>query len=293
MFSDRILRKILLFVLGFILSLFLFACLDRQERTAIEKLTIGVVSYERATDIIQQYRDFQNYLSRETATFVELEPTFNERLALEQINRQAWSIVFAPPGLAAIALERDGYLPLFAMTNDNIRQSVIVVREDSDLRTLGDLSQKTLALGQRGSAAGYYLPLYDLFGLTLQEIRFAPTPRTVLKWLEDGEIDAGAMSKSYFNLHRPDFTTNFRILHESRSIPQGLVLISGDLDRDLSTQIKTAMQAIPENLAEKTGYLPDAPVPDYEQFIILVNKVRPLETQVNQKPAVLTNSDEE
>jgi phosphonate transport system substrate-binding protein len=38
---------------------------------------------------------------------------------------------------------------------------------------------------------------------------------------------------------------------------------------------------------EDAGYIPNANVPDYAQFVKLVEKVRPLEAQVKKKPAVL------
>lgn len=289
MFSRRILTKISLFIFG----LFLCACLQAPPSGVVKKIIIGVVSYEKATDIIEEYQEFRDYLSKETKTFVELEPTFNERQAIEQIERQTWSIVFAPPGIAAIAIVRDGYLPVLPLAEGNTRSSAIVVRADSDLQELRDLSQKKVALGQRGSATGYYLPLYDLFGLTLKEIRFAPTPRTVLQWLEEGSIDAGALSTQQLELYREDFNTEFRILHETRSVPSGLVLVSADLDPELRSRIKEVMRNAPAELTQKAGYVTNTEVPDYLQFIILVNKVRPLESKLNQQPVVLTNTDPE
>ena len=72
------------------------------------------------------------------------------------------------------------------------QRSLIVVRNDSSIQKVSDLANKTIALGEPGSASGYYLPLYDLYGLTLAQIRSAPTPKTVLEWLGDGSISKSA-----------------------------------------------------------------------------------------------------
>ncbi len=282
MLHKHVFSKILLFVLG----LLLFAC-PAPPKEPLEKLIIGVVSYEGASDLVNRYYNFQDYLAVETKTVIELEPSFNERKAIDRIERRVWSIVFAPPGLAAIAIDRQGYIPIFALAGRNLDRSWIVVREDSNLEKLEDLSEKTLALGQRGSATGYYLPLYDLHGLTLSSVRFAPTPKTVLNWVEEQNVDAGAISREQFNKYRGEFLTRFRVLHQTRLVPSGVVLINPDLAPKLQNKIKEAMKQAPTYLTKDAGYLPHAPVPNYQNFITLVNKVRPVEKKVDKQPAVL------
>ena len=44
-----------------------------------------------------------------------------------------------------------------------------------------DLNGQAVALGQPGSATGYYFPLLNLYGLTLSKIRLAPTPKQALQ----------------------------------------------------------------------------------------------------------------
>ncbi len=281
--KKRLIAKISLFIIG----LLLFGCLSQKTQPS-EKLIIGVVSYERGIDFVDKYYDFKDYLGSQTKTFVELEPTFNERQAIDRIERRVWSIIFAPPGLAAIAIDRQGYVPIFPLAGKNLHRSVILVREDSNLFDLEDLSETIFALGQRGSATGYYLPLYDLYGLTLAEARFAPTPRTILRWLEEETIDAGAISIEKFNFHQDEFTTPFRIIHQTRAVPSGSVLINPDLDPKLQEKIKTVMKQAPNSLTQEIGYLPHSRVPDYQQLIIFVNKVRPLENKLDELPAVLT-----
>ena len=281
--DKRIISGVLLFILGILL----FGCLAQPIETR-EKLIIGVVSYEQGTYLVEKYQDFQDYLAAETKTVVELEPAFNERQVIARIERREWSIIFADPGLAAIAIEGQGYIPIFPLAGNNSQNSLIVVKDDSNLQDLVDLSQKTIALGQPGSATGYYLPLYDLFGLTLAEVRFAPTPRTILQWLEKDVIDAGAISGDKLNLYRSEFTTQFRILHQTRLIPSGSVLINPDLDPQLQEKIKTVMKQAPTFLTKDIGYLPHAPVPDYQHLISLVDQVKFLESKLNDRPVILT-----
>ena len=151
--SVNYVHKILLVIF---FSLFTSSCTPRSSIDP-EKLTIGVVSYGEQTVSIEKYQDLQEYLARKTHSIVEFEPAFNELQALEQIQRKNWSIVFAPPGIAAIAMARELYTPMFPLEKiSNLERAVIVTKADNDINNLGDLAYRTIALGKQGSAAGYY-----------------------------------------------------------------------------------------------------------------------------------------
>ncbi|MDJ0687640.1 MAG: PhnD/SsuA/transferrin family substrate-binding protein [Xenococcaceae cyanobacterium MO_188.B32] len=282
--------KILLFIF---LGVFTYAC-NNQSQLNLEKLTIGVVSYGEGSVSISNYERLQQYLARKTRSIVELEPTYNELRALEQIQRKNWSIVFAPPGLAALAIDRELYNPIFPLEKvSTLERSVIIARADSDITNLGDLSNQTIALGKRGSAAGYYLPLYDLYGLTLAKVIFASTPKQVLNLISEGKVASGALAEYEYERYQQDFPdTKFKILHKSRWIPAGVVLLSPNIEYNQQEQIKTIMIEAPADIIADAGYVPSFEVPDYQEFIKLVNKIKPLEEQVRQTPATLVIQQE-
>ncbi|TFI51711.1 phosphate/phosphite/phosphonate ABC transporter substrate-binding protein [Mastigocladus laminosus UU774] len=282
--------RFLLFQLVALIGIFGFGC-DSQPKTnnIPDSLTIGVISYGEGKTSLDKYDRFKDYIASQTKSIVDLEPAYNELQAIDQIRNKKWELVFAPPGLAAIAIGKELYIPLFSMEGVSNRQrSLLIVRDDQPINKISDLSNKTVALGEIGSAAGYYVPLYDLYGLTLAQIRFAPTPKTVLEWIENGTVDAGAMSEQDFEIYRRSFiTTKFRTLHTSRWIPSGVMLLSPTVDRNLQQQIQKAMNDAPADIAGDAGYIPAAKIPNYQEFIKLVEKVQPIEPKVKQTPAVL------
>ncbi len=282
--------RFLLFQIVALIGIFGFGC-DSQPKTneSPDRLTVGVISYGEGKISLDKYERFKNYIASQTKSIVDLEPAYNELQAIDQIHNKKWELVFAPPGLAAIAIGKELYIPLFSMEGVSSRQrSLLIVRDDKPINKISDLSNKTIALGEIGSAAGYYVPLYDLYGLTLAQIRFAPTPKTVLEWIDNGTVDAGAMSEQDFELHRRSFsTTKFRTLHTSRWIPSGVMLLSPTVDRNLQQQIQKAMNDAPADIAADAGYIPAAKIPSYQEFIKLVEKVQPIESRVKQTPAVL------
>ncbi len=254
----------------------LAACGTRSIQSQGEELIVGTVSYSEGQQTINQYDRFIQYLGGKTKSLVRLEPTFNENKALERIRSRAWSLVFAPPGLAAIAISQEQYRPLFPLEGISNLRSVFVVPQDSPIGDLKELAGQTVALGQPGSATGFYFPIYNLYGLTLAEILLAPTPKTVLEWLVKGRAVVGALSQKEFNLHKSQFSqTAFRVLYtDPHNVPLGVVLISPSIERNRQEYIREVMSEASSVLAQETGYIPTGGVPDYRYMIAVVERVR-------------------
>lgn len=274
-------RRLLLFNLVYLIT----ACQTAEKRT-LGKFTVGAVTYED-NQSTQRYSSFTNYLATALKTIVELEPTFNEIRAIEKIKRKDWALVFAPPGLAAIAISEAQYLPLFTLDGIKNTRSVILVQQESPFKKITDLANKVVALGQPGSATGYYLPLYNLYGLILDQVRISPTPKTTLKWLAQGDIAAGALSLAEFERYRLDFPkTKFRIL-SMNSVPLGSLLVAPTIERNQQEQIRKALKLASPQIVNAAGYIPNAKLPNYQELIKVINKVRPLEKNLKNKPVSL------
>lgn len=262
--------------------LFLVTACATAETPNLRELSIGLVSYDEGYRSIERYSALTDYLGAKLKTIIELEPVYNEVKALEQIKRKIWSIVFAPPGLAAIAISQEQYLPLFSLEGLEKVRSVIVVLQESPIQQLPDLAGKAIALGEPGSATGYYLPLYNLYGITLDKVRFAPTPKTVLEWIENKEVAAGALSLAELQRYSSEFgKTKFRILYtDGHYVPPGAILLGPTVERNQQEQIRTALQSAPPAIVEAAGYLPNAKVPDYKFMIEVVEKARAIAERI-------------
>ncbi|AUS99586.1 phosphonate ABC transporter substrate-binding protein [Nostoc sp. CENA543] len=253
------------------------------------RLTIGVIDYDGDAEVINRYAKFKRYLAEKTKASIQLEPTFNENKAIERLQAQAWSLVFAPPGLAAVAIARSQYVPIFPLLGVNNLRSVFVVPKDSPINDLKQLQGKTVALGQLGSATGYYFPLYNLYGLTLAEILFAPTPKTLLEWVTEGKVAAGAISLAEYSLYSPPSTQRgLKILYtDPHYVPPGAVLISPGVGSDRQALIRKVMGEFPGVSAQEVGYVPNGQIPDYQYMIDVVERVQLIATELQNKPVHL------
>ncbi|PMB25092.1 phosphate/phosphite/phosphonate ABC transporter substrate-binding protein [Fischerella thermalis] len=271
----------------FLLSLIVSAC--KTKSTYGGELTVGVINYSDGEEIINQYAQFNSYLGEKMKAYIQLEPAFNENQAIARLKEGSWSIAFTPPGLTALAISRYQYTPLFPLVGETNLRSIIVVGKDSPLSDLKMLEGQTLVLGQPGSATGYYLPLYNLYGLTLAEILFAPTPKTVLEWVAQGKASAGAVSVAELDLHASEFNSSqFRILFKDpHSIPPGVVLVGPSVERKNQEYIRRVLNEFPSSLAQDVGYVPNGTVPDYGYMIEVVERVKAIAFQLQNKPVRL------
>ncbi|MBD2212334.1 PhnD/SsuA/transferrin family substrate-binding protein [Calothrix sp. FACHB-156] len=282
--SSKLYRRIFLLQMLF---LAVKGCQSKQQPSG--SLTVGSISYGGGEEIINQYAKFNRYLAEKTKSHVKLEPAFNENKAIERLESRAWSLVFAPPGLAAIAIARYQYLPIFPLVGVSNLRSIFVVRKDSPITELKQLQGQTVALGQPGSATGYYFPLFNLYGLILAEVLSAPTPKTVMEWVAIGKATAGAVSIAEFNLYKAQLPqTQFRILHtDPHYVPPGVVLIGPNVERNRQEYIRKAMSEFPSVLAQEVGYVPNGKIPDYQYMISVVERVKLITPQLQTKPVRL------
>ncbi|MCL6754937.1 PhnD/SsuA/transferrin family substrate-binding protein [Nostoc sp. CCCryo 231-06] len=274
-------RRLFLFNL---LGLTFAACQSPREFEGT--LTIGVINYGGGEQIIKQYAKFNNYLGEKTNALIQLEPAFNENKAVERLEARAWSLVFAPPGIAAIAIARHQYVPMFPLLGISNLRSIFVVRKDNPISDLKQLQGLTIALGQLGSATGYYFPLYNLFGTTLAQILFAPTPKAALELVAEGKAIACAVSEAELSLYGSQLgSTQFRILFKDpHYVPLGVVLIGPNVERNRQEFIRKVMIDTPSGLAEEVGYVPNAQVPDYKYMISVVDRVSSITSKLQNKP---------
>jgi phosphonate transport system substrate-binding protein len=260
----------------FLTLLLLSACSTKSISSSGTSLTIGIVNDDRSAKSLATYDRFKAYLKDKLQSLIEIDPVPNVDQALERIQSKSWSLVFAPPGLAAIAISQHQYIPLFPLSGVQNLRSAIVVREDSPIQTLQSLSEKVLALGQPGSVTDYYLPLFNLYGLTLAELLFTGTPKEVLEAIAQGKAAAGAVSVADFDAYRDQVkSAKFRILFiDPHPIPSGALLLSPDLGRDRADQLRQTLREVDSVMAGEVGLITNSAVPDYQYLVAVVERVR-------------------
>ncbi len=143
--------------------------------------------------------------------------------------------------------------------------SVIFVKADSGIESLGQLQGKVLAFESPFSSSGYFLPKMALLnkGFSLKQAYkrsasvasdeigyfFSRDEENTLLWVERGIVSAGVMGSQQLaellSLGRHDI----KVLYQTPSVPRHVVVYRQDLDSELVERVRQVMMAMSETEA--------------------------------------------
>lgn len=216
----------------------------------------------------KDYLPLEEYLRKELGNQVKVVIDGDENLsykdAKNQIIRKQWDIVFTRSPMLSIVAKDNGYSfagRMFAKSPTPYYQSVLFVRSDSKIRSLADLkSTTTIALGEFNSPHSFYMPVYDLYGLSLR-VDMGHKGSEIIEMVRTGKADIGAGVFSYLKSN-----PNYREIHVSRDIPGSGVYLSPQLSESDRATIKQVLLDAPAEVQEKANYGKGEEA-DYANFI--------------------------
>lgn len=133
-------------------------------------------------------------------------------------------------------------------------------RRDSSITALSDLLGQTIAFEDSGSTSSYFLPRAELeaAGLPLIELPrltdsppadavgyiFAGSENNVVAWVYRGRVGAGAFSNVDWRQEQDvplSVKRELKIFHRTAPVPRSLVVVRGNLPRQLRRQLKRVL----------------------------------------------------
>ena len=159
-------------------------------------------------------------------------------------------------------------------------QTAIIVKQDSPIKTLNDISIKTkLAIGDSSSASLYYMPIYDLYGRGFTKVYQKSEPSysvNAINALNDNKVDAAVVlyGNGFPPIKQPEKTTEkppetpsiglreisqkinegvYRVITLSRPIPSGSVYISPN-KKDDQAYLEQLLREVNPDIMKKAGY---------------------------------------
>lgn len=133
-------------------------------------------------------------------------------------------------------------------------RTAVLVRKESDIRSLKDLRGRTFAFEDRGSTSGFFLPYLEIMdaGLTMVPMgqrnltpgvvrySFAESEINVVASVIRGRTDAGAISET--DLDDPEvmterFKPQLRVMHLTDWVPRSVILMRSSMDPKLKSRL--------------------------------------------------------
>ena len=248
--------------------------IDTSTLFADGSLTVGVLTtpYNPETDYAALEEHLETKLGENVDVQIDSVALSGDDAFTQVRNRiveKQWDVAFTTsPMMSVAAINNDYQFAARMFPQASKFESVLFVRQDSPIQGISDLTPDIkLALGDFNSASGFYIPVYDLYGKTLQvDLGNADTQSTIEK-VKSGQIDVG--SGAYQIVENDD---QLRAISRSRSIPLSGVYLSPDLSNVERDVISQALVNAPDEVKNSAKY-GEGEEPDYQYFIGITNRV--------------------
>lgn len=228
----------------FVLALLTPAAAVGQE--AEREILLGSVAMDIPAIMHKRLLPLTEYLAEAVGRKVTLRLSPNMRGAIEEISRGSVDIAYLTPVAYLRAREAGAQLVVKTVTqNKDSFNLMIVVREDSPIRTVEDLRGKRFAFGdraailQRAVVVGAGIPL-EAFG----EHLFIGHYDNIVRGVMNGDFDAGILKDTMAYDWQGK---GIRILYTSPDLPPYNFSASRAVDADLVARLRDAFLALDPN----------------------------------------------
>ena len=223
-----------------------------EEKSDVIKL--GVLPLDSPAVMFRKFTPLAEYLSRKLEKKVELKVAVDFESALKDVGQNATQLCAMGPATYVEAHKKFGVKVLVkALRNGKpYHHSVIITRDDSSIKSVGDLKGKTFAFADLQSSTGHIIPRAMLkeAGVELEDLQYYQylghhdeVARAVLK----GDFDAGGvMEATAYKLK----SEGLRLLQISDDIPEFNICFSPSLGSGDLAVIRAALVSLNDSTDE-------------------------------------------
>jgi phosphonate transport system substrate-binding protein len=219
----------------------------------------GVLPLDSPAVMFKKFTPLADYLTRKLGKTVELKVSVDFESALKDIGQNVTQLCAMGPATYVEGQKKYGVRVLVkALRNGKpFHHSVIITRDDSTVRSMGDLKGKTFAFADIQSSTGHIIPRAMLkeAGIELEDLRYYQyvghhdeVARGVLK----GDFDAGGVMEATAYKFKNE---GLRLLQISDDIPEFNICYNVSIDVKDLTAIKAALVSLSDADAEGSSTL--------------------------------------
>lgn len=206
----------------------------------------GVVPRDNPRIAYEKYQPLIDYLSEATPYRFELVLKKSYEDTVNALGQGEVDIALLGPLAYLEAHKKFGAISILQSVtekNESTYRSVIVVRKDSPIAGPGELKGKSFAFAAPQSTSGNLYPRYMLAeaGIHLKDLKEYNNYNyhdSVVKWVLNGDFDAGAIRKAVAEKYLP---TKLRVIGTSEPIPTGPVVIGPKTTYAVAESVKRAL----------------------------------------------------
>lgn len=240
-----------------------------QPAAAQSALTLSVYPYLAASELVDRFTPFAQYLGQQIGRRVDLEIGTSYHSHIDRIGGGGVDLAFMGPASYVKFTAKYGKRPILAAYSTKegkFYHGHIMVREDSPIVSLGQLTGKRFVFGDVNSTMSHHVPRYLLLkaGIDVKQfakVTFLPNQENIVLGVLAGTFDAGAVKEEIFkqyaarglrSLARSAPITDHLFIASDRLAPETvqaltkacLALSTSDQGRQILTSLRSDVTAL-------------------------------------------------
>ena len=257
-----------------VLSLVLFGTGEKvlaKEKQGAEQLNLFLQPVGKVSLMYRQFFPVKKYLEKRLDISINMRVKEDLEATLRGIEKGEADIAYLDPSAYCRARHKYKVAPLVKVhkNREPHNKSALVARKDSGLEKIVQLRGKSLALGKRHSTSSSLMPLamFNEIGLGLKDfsrVEYLQKEDQVALSVLVGDFDVGGISLKTANKYR---SAGLRVIKQSKPLPQYLLCVSRDMDKELASDLKKALLEYRPSRERMHSF---APVQDREYNIVRI-----------------------
>lgn len=246
------LRKYVSFIL-FVCLLFTVGCSQSDDDQSVkangsksaQKVSFAVTGIEGMEELQRRYEPFKKQMEELLDIEMEFFSISDRTVSATAMQYDQVDLILGGPSEYAQIKAASPDVELLGAVQRDEYNTVVIVPEESDMKTAKDLKGKTVAMKDVGSTSGHIGPSALLLeqGLDLdRDVNIQMLGDARIEAFKSGEVDALATGiRDYNKMVEEDGKGKYRLLIEGPPLPADPFVASGKLPDDLKKKIKTVL----------------------------------------------------
>jgi len=226
--------------------LFTALCLSSSYSFSSEALNFGIHPYKSPQKLLKIYQPLVSVLGKALDRKINIVIAKDYSTHIQQTGVDKLDIAYLGPASYVKMTEKFGHKKLLArqaIHNKASFQGKIIVREDSDIKSISQLKNKSFAFGDPNSTMSHLVPRYMLLqhGIrtsALQKFDFLNSHDNVALSVLTGDYTAGAVKEAVFKKYKK---RGIRTLATTPALSEHLYVASNKLPTALVNKIKNTL----------------------------------------------------
>jgi phosphonate transport system substrate-binding protein len=226
--------------------------LGTEKIRAEDSLTLCVHPYLPATELTRRFSPLAEYLSRKVGLPISIRVQKSYQSHIDRTGKDEADIAYVGPVSYVKIVETYGEKPLLArlvVSGEPEFFGMIIVREDSPIRSLEDLAGRSFAFGDINSTMSHLVPRYMLKegGVPVSRLakhEFLGSHHNVALGVLGGYFDAGGVKEEVYYEYRE---RGLRMLAKSPPIAEHLFVARSSLPPGILEPLRKAMLTLHED----------------------------------------------